>query len=115
MKMMKNICEVTAIALLVCCGRVESTISSHLRGGRDLHKDIVVRYKDHPKLEEQEDEIDLDLCIDLGRKYGKHTFTIPKEDVTLFESMGATDGVCIRGIRKELTKRQAKQKSILYR
>ena len=58
----------TAIALLVYCGKVESTISSHLRG-RHLHKDIVVRYKDHPQ-PQPEDE-DLDLCIDLGRKYGK--------------------------------------------
>jgi len=98
---MKSICEVSAIALLVYCGRVESTISTHLRG-RDLHKDIVVRYKDHPQ-PEPEDE---DVCIDLGRKYGKHTFTIPKEDVSLFKSMGATNGVCDRGTQRVLSKRQ---------
>ena len=103
MKRMKNICKVTAI-LLIFCGKVESTLSSHLRG-RDLHKDIVVRYKDHPQPEPEDDE-DLDLCIDLGRKYGKHTFTIPKEDVSLFKSIGATNGVCDRGIRKDLSKRQ---------
>jgi len=101
--MMKSICKVTSIALLVCCGKVESTIPSHLRG-RDLHRDIVVRYKDRPQPEPENE--DLDLCIDLGRKYGKHTFTIPKEDVSFFESMGATNGVCEAGVRKELSQRQ---------
>ena len=54
MKRMKNICKVTAI-LLIFCGKVESTISSHL-SGRELHKDIVLQYKYHPQPDPEDED-----------------------------------------------------------
>ena len=78
-----------AIAALVCCGDlVEAAPALPRLRGRGRRRG--------PKQ---------DLCIDLGRRYGQHTFAVSSEDARWFRSRGATSGAC-KQVGRRARKRQ---------
>ena len=79
-----------AIVALVCCGDlVEAAPALPRLRGRGRRRG--------PKQE---------LCIDLGRRYGKHTFAVSSEDARWFRSRGATRGACKQAGRRARKRQQ---------
>ena len=74
---------------LVCCGDlVEAAAASPRLRGRGGRRGLMQ-----------------DLCIDLGRRYGHHTFAVSSEDARWFRSRGATRGAC-KQVGRRARKRQ---------
>lgn len=88
-KMKRRVISLAICIALVCCEDLVEAAAALPR----------LRGRGRRRVPKQE------LCIDLGRRYGQHTFAVSSEDAGWFRSRGATRGAC-KQFGRRASKRQ---------